>query len=140
MNFQLPLIPNGIEHDHDVTGLHRTIRRGKHKRTPNSITGPDGNSLIVVPLPDGTKAILDDRDFFRLMDSGLTDQWLVNGNGRGTSYVRCRHHDRLVTIARLVTNAPDNAHVATINKECRDLRKRNLKVVTHKLRGASYNG
>jgi hypothetical protein len=139
MNYQLTTHPKEIEHDHHMTGLHRTVRRGKHKRTPMAALDNRGAPTIQVPLPDGSHAVLNDTDFFRLMDNGLTDQWLVNGNGRGTSYVRCRHQGRLVTVARLIANAPDNSKVITLNGNYLDLRRGNLKVILRQSREAASN-
>jgi hypothetical protein len=142
MNIQLSLFPNDIEgdHDQDTAGLHRTVLRGKHKRTPVATKDNNDNSVIQVPLPDGSHAILNERDFFNLMDNDLTDQWLVNDNGRSTGYVRCMYHGQLTTVARLITNAPVNSSVKVINGNFRDLRRRNLKVVLRKPRGSSSNG
>ncbi|MBT3791151.1 MAG: hypothetical protein HOC33_19610 [Alphaproteobacteria bacterium] len=135
MNIQLSLSPDYVEghNDHDVTGLHRTVNR----RSPMAAKDDYGNSVIKVPLPDGTHAVLNDRDFFHLMDNHLTDQWLVNDNGRGTGFVRCMYHGKLTTVARLITNAPANSSVRVINSDHLDLRRRNLKVISCKPRGAS---
>jgi hypothetical protein len=123
--------------DSNVDGLHRTMCRGKDRRAPVATKDNQGASTILVPLSDGSNAVLNDRDFFRLMDVGLTDQWLINGNGRGTSYVRCRYHGQLVTVARLITDAPANSNVRILNGDHLDLRRRNLKVIQRKPRGTT---
>jgi hypothetical protein len=140
MNYRLPNHHKDIRHDHNVTGLHRTIRKGKHRRTPVAAIDNHGACTIHVPLPDGSHAVLNDTDFFRLMDSGLTDQWLVNDNGSGTSYVRCMYQGRVITVARLIVTAPANSHVRTINGDPLDLRRSNLKVIKHKTRSGNHCG
>ena len=140
MNFQYPITDYGTDQDHEVSGLQRTVSRGHQRRTPMATKDNKGASTIHVPLPNGSHAVLNDCDFFRLMDSGLTDQWLINDNGRGTSYVRCMSHGRLVTVARLISNAPVNSSVNVLNGDHLDLRRMNLKVVIRKPRGTASNG
>ena len=140
LNTQLSLSPNYVEgrNTNDVTGIHRTldkgkqrtVDKGKQRRTPVATKDENGRNVIHVSLADGSHAILDDRDFFHLMDNDLSDQWLVNSNGKSNSYVRCWHRGNLVTIARLLVNAPSKSSVKILNGNHLDLRRRNLKLLT----------
>jgi hypothetical protein len=132
LNTRLSLSPNHVEgtRGHDVTDIHRTVGKGKQRRTPEATKDENGRNVIHVPLANGSHAILDDRDFFHLMDNDLSDQWLVNSNGKSNSYVRCWHRGNLVTIARLLIDAPAKSSVKILNGNHLDLRRRNLKLLT----------
>ncbi len=51
-------------------------------------TDRDGRPIVCVPLPDGRHVKLFPRHYARLQRMGIGPNWFVNGNGRGSYYVR----------------------------------------------------
>lgn len=93
-------------------------------------TTADGKLLALVPLAgDRGTARLDAEDYHRLRAAGVSDQWTLNANSKGTLYVRCPMHGKpgdLATVARLIVNAPAGRIVRYRNGDRLDLQRRNL--------------
>lgn len=91
-----------------------------------------GNSVVYVPLSDGTQAIVDASALRRLTSIGLTSRWTINSDGDNRLYVRCRYKGRMTIVARLITAAAPNTLIRYKNGDHRDLRRSNLKVTLKK--------
>ncbi|MEX1035036.1 MAG: hypothetical protein WDZ54_03715 [Sneathiella sp.] len=103
------------------------------KRRPTYTLDELKNSVVHVPLSDGSYAIVNASDFQRLINSGVTDQWTISSNGDNAVYVRCRHMGKMYTVARLITGTPANTNIRYKNGDHRDLRKSNLKLTMKKV-------
>ena len=90
------------------------------------------NAIAQVPLSDGTTTIIDAASYHKLINSGVTDQWSISSDGDNRVYVRCRHKGQVITVSRLVLDAPPYSLIRHKNGDHRDLRRSNLKVIMKK--------
>lgn len=102
-------------------------------RTPYAAIDPvTGRSITYVPLanhPVPARLLTD--DYEHLCALGFTDCWTFNAIMDGYAYVRCAAHSatgRLVTIARLVTEAPSGTQVRYRDGDRTNLLPENLEV------------
>ena len=102
------------------------------KRRPKYALDDLKQSVVHVPLSDGSCAIVSASDFQRLANLGVTDQWTVNSNGNSAVYVRCRHRGKMHIVARLIAGMSSNTLIRYKNGNCRDLRRSNLKATLKK--------
>jgi hypothetical protein len=80
----------------------------RQRRTPIYTADHDGKDIVIVPLGNSEKpAKLFREDFDRLMQVGISDQWLLAYGALGYEYVRCAasNRGRIQTVARLIMGA-----------------------------------
>jgi len=100
------------------------------ERTVTFCLDHDGEPIALVPLANHSKpakVFRDDLD--RLVAAGYSDQWTFNKAGPPYSYVRCAVSNRrgnLVSVARLILNAPSGRVVTYLDENRLNLRRDNL--------------
>jgi hypothetical protein len=107
-------------------------------REPVRTKDHQGQTIVHIKLNDGTQATTDPQSYNRLINRGVSTFWFLNSNANGKHYVRVQHQGRVQTVSRLITDAPANSNVRSINGDPRDLRKQNLKVISHRTKGGGY--
>ena len=98
------------------------------------ITDEHGQPCFHVPMSNapGIFAIVDQHSYARLRALGLTNTWLLNGNGTGKRYVRTavptegRAKGTILLVARLIVGAGPGTVVRYANGNPLDLRFINL--------------
>lgn len=100
----------------------------------------DGEAIALIPLANHHKpAKILREDFDRLLAAGYSDQWTFNKAGPPYSYVRCAVSNRrgnLVSVARLVLNAPPGRVVTYQDDNRLNLRRDNLALKPGNAKGA----
>ena len=71
-------------------------------------------------------AVLDHRDYQRLQGAGLCGPWFLNSNGGGYDHVRCMAGGVLMTVARLIVEAPTGRRVRYLDGNRLNLCRNNL--------------
>jgi hypothetical protein len=101
-----------------------------NRREPRFIIDDRGREIVLVPLRGSARpAVVDARDFRRIMKAGYSDQWQATPNTAGQVYVTVATPDRrMVTVARLVMKAGYKERVTVVGPDRLDLRRRNLAV------------
>lgn len=116
-------------------------QKRRSKRTPIPFIDAYGTSVLKVPLDDDANnfALVDEADYQRLFDSGVTPNWFLNGDGKGRVYVRAGSwrdgKASVIQIARAILRAEGRRVVHYINSDRLDLRSNNLRL--SKCRGIS---
>jgi hypothetical protein len=101
-------------------------------RQPIRTTAADGSPIVLVPVRGGAlPATVDAEDFDRLVAVGISPMWLFNKARQGKAYVRAGHPRQeatggLVTIARLIMEAPAGNRVRYWDGDTLNLRRENL--------------
>lgn len=116
-------------HNHSPEAPAKARSRPAKRRPVIREEGPN-RPLVHVPLANapGRVATLDAADFDRLRAAGVSDQWTLNGDGHGNAYVRVamQTKGRLVSVARLVAEAPPKRIVKHRDRDRTNLRRGNL--------------
>lgn len=97
-----------------------------HPTTPSPTSGAPSR-VVQVPLARGRGyAKINEEDLIRLRSNGYVGKWFMNGNARGTEYVRLYHGDNNVHVAKLIMAPPKGYVVRYRNNDRKDLRRCNL--------------
>ncbi|HWX48157.1 MAG TPA: HNH endonuclease [Roseomonas sp.] len=112
-------------------------------RKPIRTTDPDGSLVVLVPLSRGGYACVDVETHDELVVRlGFSDKWMLNFNGQKTAaIVRCSHPKSeatgsLLSIGRLVYEAPPGYAVRHRDGDTKNLRRSNLYLVEHPRAGS----
>ena len=87
--------------------------------------------IVLIPMPDGTNAVLSDEGFTRVMAGGFSDQFFIHDNGHGKSYVVTSHPNspsKVHNVARIVVVAGQGERVRYNDHDRRNLLESNLRV------------
>lgn len=103
--------------------------------TPRVLRGRDdfGRPIVRQELSNrpGVFAVVDEADYQRLTERGVSTTWYLNSNGRGHHYVRCYLPDvagGLGLVARLILEPGTGRKVTYANGDRLDLRRCNIRV------------
>jgi hypothetical protein len=95
--------------------------------------GADGTPLVLNPLPDGSRAIIEAEDYDSFVKLGLTTQWFLDDNGSGNLIVRFNmpsarpgKRSNNASVARIVLDAGSGSRVRYRDKNPLNLTRVNL--------------
>lgn len=107
-----------------------------HRRASRNairVTGADGTPLVLNPLPDGSRAIIEAEDYDAFVRMGLTTRWFLDDNGSGNLIVRFtlpsvdpRARANNASVARIVLDAGGGQRVRYRDKNPLNLTRANL--------------
>jgi hypothetical protein len=104
----------------------------RQRAAPEYTTDADGQRLVHVALANSQqRATLYAEDYQRLMAAGFSTHWQYTEDGRGGAYVTLSAytstgHNRLIPVARLITNAGHGERVRASDGNTLNLRSDNL--------------
>lgn len=114
------------------------------RRLLAATTDLEGRPIIRIQVNDGRFATVDEDDFHRLMDIGLSPNWFINSNGHSRTYVRAKFAadncwDNIVMVSRLILT-PGTRGVVVRHKDVDplNLRRDNLFMEERKSRAIAW--
>lgn len=103
--------------------------------TPRVLRGRDdfGRPIVRQELSNrpGVFAVVDEADYQRLTERGISTTWILNSNGQGQHYVRCYLPSvagALGQVARIILEPGNGRRVRYANSDRLDLRRCNIRV------------